>query len=364
MNAPEQGAVGAAPRRTLIVEPNEHGHRLFYVRLLLEAALHRGDEVWLGTRANVLATPEGRTHLSGVEGWHLVPMTTKRRRAVEQASWDIRATTTVVPDGDSVAIELGRWPYWKGSGELSVLIMRETAQPGKSLVVSRVKQWLRRSLIRRANGTRGVRLAVLKSAGWKGGGDLAAAIDPIMLSASDSEAVAFRLANGMHGDRVWFAILGALSLRKNIPLVCESLAALQGHAVGLLLAGAVDDDARDQVAAATQRLRSRGIAVVAKDRLLSDEELDSAVIAADCLVLAHSNEGPSGLLGKALAAGTRVVAAGAQSLREDAQRYPDVVQWSALDREAITDALAEAAESGPVRPVLVTGSDRFTGVLL
>lgn len=364
MNSSEGGTVDGPPRRTFIVETNEHGHRLFYVRLLVEAALQRGDEVYLGTRADVLSTPEGREHLSELRGWHIVPMTTKRLGAVQRASVNIGATTTVIPDGDRIAIELGRWPFWKGSGRMSVLIMRETVQPGKSAVVTRLKQWLRSLLIHRAKRVRGVQLAVLKSAGWKGRSDLVAAVDPIVLSASKTDAVSFRSANGMGGDRVWFAVLGALSLRKNIPLVCESLAAVRGRPAGLLLAGALDDDAREQVEGAIERLRSQGIGIVVKDRLLSDQELDSAVIAADCLVLAHSNEGPSGLLGKALAAGTKVVAAGAQSLREDARRYPALVQWSPLQRESITGALAQAIESGPGRPVLAPGSDEFTGALL
>ena len=68
-----------------------------------------------------------------------------------------------------------------------------------------------------------------------------------------------------------------------------------------------------------------------KDRLLSDLELDAAIRRVDCVVLAHSNEGPSGLFGKAAAAGTRIVAAGAASLRADAGAIPEVAAWSPLD---------------------------------
>ncbi len=79
------GALGQQ-RRTLIVEPNVHGHRLFYVRLLIDAARRRGDLVFVGTRLDVLTTAEGSEHLGGQEGWTLVEATSTELRTVERLS--------------------------------------------------------------------------------------------------------------------------------------------------------------------------------------------------------------------------------------------------------------------------------------
>ena len=102
-------------------------------------------------------------------------------------------------------------------------------------------------------------------------------------------------------------------------------------------------------------LRAGGITVRLVDRVLTDIELDSAVVAADCLVLAHSNEGPSGLVGKAAAAGTRVLAAGAASLKTAAAALPDTATWCPLTPSTLAQALTTCA--GQPRPAPRAGLD-------
>jgi hypothetical protein len=76
-------------------------------------------------------------------------------------------------------------------------------------------------------------------------------------------------------------------------------------------------------------------------RLLSDSELDSAIASVAVVAIAHSSEGPSGILGKAAASGVAVAAAGAVSLKEDIERL-SAGTWAPLTPEAFAKALQHA----------------------
>jgi hypothetical protein len=104
--------------------------------------------------------------------------------------------------------------------------------------------------------------------------------------------------------------------------------------------------------------------VVVVDRMLEDVELDSAIAAVDCVVLAHSNEGPSGIFGKAVMSGTRLIASGASSLRQDAQAVATHATWTPLSADAIARAMGDAAAADRPAAVPDMGTARFTSALL
>jgi hypothetical protein len=111
-------------------------------------------------------------------------------------------------------------------------------------------------------------------------------------------------------------------------------------------------------------MESLGQRVLIIDRVLSESELNSLTSQADCLVLAHSNEGPSGLLLRGVEAGSRIVCAGAESLRRDAQRMKGA-RWVPLEVENLTRALSEAVEEDPPTPrALFDSRDAFAKRLL
>ena len=56
------------------------------------------------------------------------------------------------------------------------------------------------------------------------------------------------------------------------------------------------------------RPKASNIRVVIDDRHLDEVELDSYFKAVGGIILAHSNEGPSGIMGKAYMAGNRIIA--------------------------------------------------------
>jgi hypothetical protein len=112
--------------------------------------------------------------------------------------------------------------------------------------------------------------------------------------------------------------------------------------LGLLVAGMVDSEVLAQLEADNDDLKRAGHKIVIVNRLLTDAEIDCAVAASDVVVVAHSNEGPSGLLLKSKAIGTTVFAAGALSLRQDLismGRGND--RWCELNAEAMAGVLAE-----------------------
>jgi glycosyltransferase involved in cell wall biosynthesis len=256
----------------------------------------------------------------------------------------ICATRTVVTDGDLFARHLARTREWHGTGRLSLLIMREFAQPDKNRLMMWIKNAAKRLIYARASSSSGVDLAVLKSALWTGTSKFRVAIDPVQLSSSAADVA--RIRNEWELDRsvYWFAVLGAITDRKNVPLIAQSLMLLETSQVGLLVAGSFDPSVRALIQDSASLLSKAGKSVRLVDELLSDPDLDAAVSTADCLVLAHSNEGPSGLMGKAAAAGTRVVAAGATSLRNDVASFGEAGLWCPLDIETMAGTLQTAME--------------------
>lgn len=352
--------------RVLIVEQNSTGHRLFYARLLVDAAVERGAAVSL-----LLDRDGDRT----AEAIHLASLPDRVRvlrdrilavEDIESLSRDEAATRTVVPDGDRFALRLAQRRSWNGAGRLTVLIMRERAQPRRvgasSRMVAAIRSSLRTIAFKRVAAMRAVDLRVLKSAGWAGKASFVPAIDPVKYAADPQSIARFRALHDLGDDRYWFAVLGAISARKNLDLVLQAIDGVKAP-WGLLVAGSIEEDVADAVKERLGALVQDGKAVVI-DRLLTDEELDAAVAAVDCVVLAHSNEGPSGLLGKAAAAGTRVVGAGAQSLRHDLGALPGLGDWADLSRVSLTRLLDQASLLPRPQGLLDVGSSRFTDALL
>jgi hypothetical protein len=220
-------------------------------------------------------------------------------------------------------------------------------------------------LLRVANSIRNVEVVVLRSQlGGVRRGPFAEAIDPVTISATRDSIQGIRNDWKLSDDRYWFAVLGAVTERKNVPLVAAALARISDAQVGLLVAGKCAPGVLEAAHHMLQSLESRGVPVVVVDRLLDDTELDSAVAASDSLVLAHSNEGPSGLLSKAAAVGTHVVAAGAQSLRNDLASVPELGLWSELNAEAMSAGMLSVMKLEPAGAIVSPSVDSFASALL
>ena len=333
-------------RNTLIVEPNESGHRFYYVRLLAEAALERGDEVTIVTSPKARASSQATTHLSTL--LNSVNIVVNERTGLELLrhladTW--LPDLIVVPDGDSSAIALGARPHWNRRVPLGLLVMRATAQPHRVPGMRSVKSLIRRFLFWRARRITGVRLFQLRSAALPE--DLVRqhdAIDPVTLNATADDLLRLRRRVGVNSDAtVIFSVLGVLDTRKNIPLIIDALNEADVPEAVLLLAGRLTDEVRTQLAERDRQEVASGLLIRVLDEVMTDSDLDAAVALSDCLVLAYTNEGPSGLVGKALAAGTRVLAAGSKSLRDDATYQPTMMTWVPLQVSSLSQAIVAVA---------------------
>lgn len=351
--------------KVLLVEGNVSGHRLSYVRLLAREAISRGYSVHLATSPRASETPEFSAHLT--DCLHDITVSAHSDfgiRAIEKLSLELGASRTVIPDGDASALQLARRGRWRGRSRLSLLIMRESAQPDKFRLRGLIKQLAKRAVMLRVRNIPKVDLAVLKSATWSGKSRTKVALDPVVVSCTEEDVLDIRESWKLDGTRYWFAVLGAITERKNVPLLLECLSRLAPGTCGLLIAGRIDPAVRDRIQSATEGLTVLETPVLVVDRILSDRELDAAVTATDCLLLAHSNEGPSGLLGKAACAGTRVIAAGAKSLRKDVQSLGPAAEWTQLSAQQISEAMSRATCSAAPFPQTGTNSKSFTDALL
>lgn len=349
-------------RTVLIVEPNHRGHRFMYVRLLAEAAADLGARVVVIVAESALGSPEIEAHLS------CLPPTAALRaerelavRDVERISREEAADRVVIPDGDRFALRVGLAGSWRGSGGLAVLVMRARRQPAR---LSALTWEVKRRLLERAEQVPRVEVIALVSALETGPHSAPSAPDPVALCAGVADVEALRAEWSMSEDRYWFGVLGVVSGRKNLDVVLAALAKSALDCVGVVVAGRLDSAVVEGTRDVVHELRSRGVDVRVQNRHLSNIEFDAAIAAVDCVIVAHDNEGPSGVLAKAVRAGTRVLAAGADSLRADADLRPDVVSWSESTLVALVEHLRRVRSMPRPAPALELGSSAFCRALL
>lgn len=157
--------------------------------------------------------------------------------------------------------------------------------------------------------------------------------DPAQCLAHSRDSSEIRKRFGLPADRRLVGIFGSINPRKNPALALDAVLSSQAP-VDLLLAGPMDGDSREWLAGLPPEHRAR---VVTRDAFLSSEELDSYVAAVDIVLLLMTLEGPSGIMGKALAADVPVLTAGSKTR---------VRELHALHRGLATEMQAEALGAG------------------
>ncbi|MDQ4054998.1 MAG: glycosyltransferase [Actinomycetota bacterium] len=353
-------------RRTLVVELDGRGHRFYLVRVVVEAALARGDSVTLLTKDH----PETREHLlvhlghllESVELQEVVDPTWSN---VERTADAVGATTTVVPEADGYLAALLRRRGWRGPGGLSLLIMRAQVPRAGGLVRWALRNALKVVIMSLIALLPRVRFRVLRSPLWRGRSVWGPAYDPVGLTSTPEEVEKLRSDWTLHGDHYWFGVLGALTPNKNLPMVVAAVCRVaQQDRVALLVAGKMSEEVEADLPQLRMQLDRAGVETRIVNRVLHDVELDAALTAVDCLVLAYGHHGPSGTLGKAMAAGTRIVAAGSSVLRQDCDAAPDAAEWCRLEPAQLTQALLRAARAGSPAPASLSGEPEFANELL
>lgn len=351
-------------RHVLVVEDNSDGHRLHYVKLLVREALEADMSVTIATNSLARLSAEWRMYLGDVESQiSTIEIDEFGVGAVELLATELAVDHVVVPDGDAFAYALARPGSWTGRATVSALVMRAAGQQSSIPGMAGLKTALKRSLLLVANFRRNVSIRVLKSSSWQGSSMPRALRDPVTIH--PHRYLGERLIEKESPlPRYWFGVVGVVDPRKNLPLIAKALASLERSDVGLIVAGRLQPGVREAAEHDLARLSKAGAMVKVVNRLLEDDELDQLISDLDCVVLAHSNEGPSGIFGKAVASGTRVVAAGAKSLKADCKTTKGGAEWVPLETERLRSALSRAMEMNPPTPLNIASARDFAAGLL
>lgn len=350
-------------RRVLVVEGNPDGHRLYYLSLLVAAALEAGDEVHVATTESAVRSSEWVLHMEHLgSAFSLQLVSEFSVEALGALSKNLGTDHVAIPDGDACAYEIAKSRRWLGRGTIAILVMREKGQPARIPGMALLKTFVKRVVLQHANRVPRVQIRVLKSAPWRGRSALPVSRDPVSFT---TRGGAGELRKAILPPGIfWFGVVGSVDPRKNLPLVASAVARLNRKDVGLVIAGQVRDHVLESAESSFQLVRAMGGSIVVMDRLLEDSEFDQLIAELDCVVLAHSNEGSSGILGKAVAAGTRIVAAGASTLRSDCKNIGLGAEWSPLDARSLGESLGRATAAPRPAPKILASPEEFASSLL
>ncbi len=271
-------------------------------------------------------------------------------------------------DADSIARSTFRRVSWPLRQRVVGLSLRGQKPRFTGPWLRIAKSIVRYAIVRRFAARPGVEVIDLVSGLDRPHGAAPEVADPVPLAADRDDGAAFRDEHlGGAGGRRWLGLLGVVNARKNTAVVADAIASVASGSfpdhLGLLIAGPVMPEAVDEVSDAVDRLEAAGVSVVVIDRFLTDVEFDAAIAAVDAVVVAYSNDGPSGILAKAGALGTAVAAAGSAMLRDDVERH-DLGGWGPLDAEGVATAVRGALERADRTPVTVAEPVAFARRLL
>jgi FkbM family methyltransferase len=349
----------------VIVEPNPGGHRFESVAHVAALASEHGPTVLL-TMTGATDREEFRVHLAEheitTEHVFTGPAPSAREMAARVADACRRhdTATVAIMDGDKA---LKTW-WLHGARELRGLPRRPrvvyflTHYPAR-LEITDLPHWR----LRIAKGTL-VALAMAtgaidRASGFAGRDEMhrgwlvKRARDPAICRAHSRDRAALRAELGLPADRRLVGIFGGVNVRKNPPLVLDAVLG-SGLPADLLMAGPVDEDTREWLQGLAPEVRAR---VILAEGFHPNEMLDRYIAASDVVALLMRLEGPSGIQGKALAAGVPVVTAGSRTRERELKATGGGVstQWDAASiahgiREVLTTGRAVGAGAENLMP--------------
>lgn len=359
---------------TLIVEPDNGGHRFQAAANVARVAARTGEVVLLTSRG-AAASDEFATYLSDAPVTveerfdEIHPPTREMARAV--ADWARRADVdqALVMDADQ---SLKRWWYvaakeFRGLARRPRVVFMLTRYPATLALNDRFGWKLRVSKALLALAAMVTR-TVHRVAGFAGRDDMSKgwivkrARDPAICSAHSRDRARIREEFGLPADRKLVGIFGVITERKKIPFTVDAMTRARDDA-DLVVAGLIEPDVAAWIEAQPPDVRRR---IVTRHGFLPNDELDKLVAACDVCVIALTNNGPSGIMGKALAAGVPVVSAGSQVRARELEATGGGVATE-LTVEGVSDGLrrvlgGEVTVTGGRVPVAT--ADEFASVLL
>ena len=342
---------------TLLVEPDPGGHRFQAVANVASVASRSGD-VLLLTSAGAVDEPTYAEHLAdapvSVEApfLEIYPPTAEMLREIVAVCRTREVSTVVVMDADQ---SLKRW-WYLAPAQLRQLPRRPrvvfmiTRYPAK-LRLSDWTGWkirVPKALLTIAAMLTG---SLDHAAGFAGRDDLSRGWiirrtrDPEICSAHSRDRSRHRRELDLPPDRRLVGIFGVISERKHADMIWEALQQ-RGLEADLVLAGGLTDG----VAAWAARVEPTSLGrLIVRNEFLSNGALDQYVAAVDVVPLAITLNGPSGIMGKALAAEVPVVTAGSE-VRARELVACDGGELAELDAGSIGAAIQRVFDRDPSRP--------------
>lgn len=360
---------------TVLVEPDPSGHRFQAVANVARLAALTGEVVLLTSTGAVhgeafsvyLADVPLRAEELFAE---VYPPTAQIAAAVAEQCRAQDVGTVVVMDADQ---SLKRWWYaapraFRGLARKPRVVFFLTRYPAKLRLTDRFGWELRvakatLALVAIATGS------LHRVAGFAGRDDMSRgwlvkrARDPEICGAHSRDRLALRAEFGLPSNRRLVGIFGLISERKNARLVWESMRAA-GVDADLLLAGGIQPEVAAWIAGLPEAERER---VHVFDGFLPNDVLDKLVAAVDVAPIALTNNGPSGIMGKALAAGVPVVSAGSRVRARELVATAGG-ELADLDPGSLGAAIARALDRDPSSPrtrnVPPATAEEFAAVVL
>lgn len=363
----------AAPT-TLIIEGGSSGHLLVYVRTIASQALAGGSRVVVALAERAVSSPEFILHLSEIEAKIELEVIPKALTPgdVERIARRVQADLTVIPHGDVLASKLALAFRYRGPGTLALLVMRDPRWERPAPLKRRLRNLLKLALLKRVSRYENVKLVWLRQPGYISNGSELAAIDPFIaggtLGEMDEGAKSLSISLSLKPDIFWFLVTGAVTRRKNVPLLIESMERLcrldVSSRIGLVIVGPLSTESGLSEDWIAERCFEIGVECRIDNRLITNFEMNCAILAADAVVMVYSSHSPNSTLGKAMVLGARLVAAGPPSIRGFVKGV-NVGFESELNPDAIASNLLKAMASSkqPPRLDLLTES-QFAAALL
>jgi len=350
--SPNENKVASATvhMRVALVVPDHRGHRLAYVAMLVrQARASSVDVIILGTQEG-RESDEFTMHLSSYGELNWIAKSELPIRSLLKMAQQLNIDRIIFPDGDKIVSRL-ILSRLRSSVDIALLIMRPSPARGSlgrpRWAIKSAAIWvLRRRRVKAFNLTSSLKVDVRPY-------ELSDPIDlAIDVPVASEESALFTIG-----------VVGSITRRKNLPIIIEALG-LSGQESRLIVAGRIDPDAARELADAIHRSGVGSEQIQIRNQLLTDRDLDLTVAEVDCVILAHSNEGPSGIMGRAAALGTKVLASGALSLKADAANWPDGAIWCELSSASIATAMREISARAKPSPLAVSNSKEFAAKLL
>ncbi len=349
-----------ARQTTLLLEPSPSGHRFQTVAMVAEV-LSRTDDVVVLTSRVGLEDPAHATFLAGLDGVRVeapfrqeYPSTPEVAREVARRSRGGEVATVVVLDADQT---LKRW-WWAlprafGLRRRPRVVFMLTRYPAKLSLTDHVG-WRLRVPKAALAGLAMLTGSLHRVAGFAGRDDLSPGWivkrtrDPARCGAHSRDRADLREKHGLPLDRRLVGIFGGVSERKHPDVVWDALRGA-GIEADLVLGGALSAGVAAWADALEQDERNR---LVLRPGFLPEQELDELVAAADAVALVMTNNGPSGIMGKALAAGVPVVTAGS-IVRSREATATGGGEAADLTPQSVGTALSRVLERGGLAPSTV-----------